>query len=229
MATKCIWSLQIWYTHLHSNCLELYCFSCHGWELLAPWWPQTFGKGISVELPATGKFSELLSTCFEIWTWNLVYTFGRWHDRSSLSFITISSLPLESSPEFFFKCFEVSTWKLVYILSRLHNIVHVSPEWGPCDLPHVLSLGTVNLQGIHWFWQRGELGNLWLLLFIKICCLAVYKKAYRTDYRYISNLAEGNLILEYCYCFPLHFIDDDIMPMVTIWTLVAFYSQWMRN
>ena len=46
----------------------------------------------------------------------------RWHEASSLSFITIRSLPLVSSPGFFAKCLEVSTWKLVYTLSRLHNI-----------------------------------------------------------------------------------------------------------
>ena len=51
----------------------------HGWAILAPWWPQTLGKGISAELPTTRKFSELFSTCFEIYTWNLVYTSGRWH------------------------------------------------------------------------------------------------------------------------------------------------------
>ena len=37
-------------------------------------------------------FSGLFSTCFEISTWNLVYTFSGWHDISSLSYITIGSL-----------------------------------------------------------------------------------------------------------------------------------------
>ena len=45
-----------------------------------------FRRGISAELTASGKSSELFSTCFEIWTWNLLYTPGRWHDTSSLSF-----------------------------------------------------------------------------------------------------------------------------------------------
>ena len=38
------------------------------------------------------EFSGLFSTCFEISIWNLVYAFSRWHDMSSLSFITIGSL-----------------------------------------------------------------------------------------------------------------------------------------
>ena len=38
------------------------------------------------------EFSGLFSTCFEISIWNLVYAFSRWHDVSSLSFITIGSL-----------------------------------------------------------------------------------------------------------------------------------------
>ena len=37
-------------------------------------------------------FSGLSSTCFEIYIRNLVYTFSRWHDISSLSCITIVSL-----------------------------------------------------------------------------------------------------------------------------------------
>ena len=37
------------------------------------------------------EFSGLFSTCFEITIWNLVYAFRRWHDMSSLSFITIGS------------------------------------------------------------------------------------------------------------------------------------------
>ena len=37
-------------------------------------------------------FPDFSSTCFEISIWNLVYTFSRWHDMSSLSCITIGSL-----------------------------------------------------------------------------------------------------------------------------------------
>ena len=37
-------------------------------------------------------FPDFSSTCFEISIWNLVYTFSRGHDMSSLSCITIGSL-----------------------------------------------------------------------------------------------------------------------------------------
>ena len=37
-------------------------------------------------------FPDFSSTCFEISIWNLVYTFSRWHNMSSLSCITIGSL-----------------------------------------------------------------------------------------------------------------------------------------
>ena len=37
-------------------------------------------------------FRTFYSTCFEISIWNLVYTFSRWHDMSSLSCITIGLL-----------------------------------------------------------------------------------------------------------------------------------------
>ena len=37
------------------------------------------------------RFPDFSSTCFEISIWNLVYTFSRWHDMSSLSYITIGS------------------------------------------------------------------------------------------------------------------------------------------
>ena len=38
------------------------------------------------------RFPDFSSTCFEISIWNLVYTFSRWHNMSSLSCITIGSL-----------------------------------------------------------------------------------------------------------------------------------------
>ena len=38
------------------------------------------------------RFPDFSSTCFEMSIWNLVYTFSRWHDMSSLSCITIGSL-----------------------------------------------------------------------------------------------------------------------------------------
>ena len=41
--------------------------------------------------PSVRVFRTFFSTCFEISIWNLVYAFSRWHDMSSLSFITIGS------------------------------------------------------------------------------------------------------------------------------------------
>ena len=46
----------------------------------------------SVRLSVRPCFPDFSSTCFEISIWNLVYTFSRWHDMSSLSCITIGSL-----------------------------------------------------------------------------------------------------------------------------------------
>ena len=47
---------------------------------------------LSVRPSVRPRFPDFSSTCFEISIWNLVYTFSRWHDMSSLSFITIGSL-----------------------------------------------------------------------------------------------------------------------------------------
>ena len=47
---------------------------------------------LSVRPSVRLRFADFSSTCFEISIWNLVYTFSRWHDMSSLSYITIGSL-----------------------------------------------------------------------------------------------------------------------------------------
>ena len=47
---------------------------------------------LSVRPPVRPGFPDFSSTFFEISIWNLVYTFSRWHDMSSLSCITIGSL-----------------------------------------------------------------------------------------------------------------------------------------
>ena len=47
---------------------------------------------VSVRPSVRPSFPDFFSTCFEISIWNLVYAFSRWHDMSSLSFITIGSL-----------------------------------------------------------------------------------------------------------------------------------------
>ena len=46
----------------------------------------------SVRPSVRAGFPDFSSTCFEISIWNLVYTFSRWHNMSSLSCITIGSL-----------------------------------------------------------------------------------------------------------------------------------------
>ena len=83
-------------TDTHSKCLELYCFS--SW--LGNIWPlgghKHFERGSQQSLPPLKGFLNFYSTCFEIWIWNVVYTSGRWHDISNLSFIAIRSLPLET-------------------------------------------------------------------------------------------------------------------------------------
>ena len=47
---------------------------------------------LSVRPSVRPRFPVFSSTCFEISIWNLVYTFSRWHDMSSLSCNTIGSL-----------------------------------------------------------------------------------------------------------------------------------------
>ena len=46
---------------------------------------------LSVRPSVRPRFLGFSSTCFETSIWNLVYTFSRWHDMSSLSCITIGS------------------------------------------------------------------------------------------------------------------------------------------
>ena len=45
------------------------------------------------------SFLDFFSTCFQISFSNLVYTFSRWHDMSSLSFIIVGSLGLSLQPK----------------------------------------------------------------------------------------------------------------------------------
>ena len=49
-------------------------------------------NGFLYTRPSVRVFRIFSSTCFEISIWNLIYTFSRWHDMSSLSCITIGSL-----------------------------------------------------------------------------------------------------------------------------------------
>ena len=57
---------------------------------IMPW--QCLSVCPSVRPSVRQRFPDFSSTCFEISIWNLVYTFSRWHDMSSFSWITIGSL-----------------------------------------------------------------------------------------------------------------------------------------
>ena len=69
-------------------CLVFICFYTPVWKTgrKMPW------QCPSVCPSVRPRFPDFSSTCFEISIWNLVYTFSRWHDMSSLSCITIGSL-----------------------------------------------------------------------------------------------------------------------------------------
>ena len=170
-------------------------------QFLAAWWPQTLGKRISAELPATGNFPDFFPTCFDIWTWNLVYTSGRWHDTSSLSFITIRRV-LQT---FSLSVLRLESW-LIHSVGCTTYWVHVSPDWGPYDLLHVLSLGTGNWQGIHWCWQTGILGSLWLLLF---------KIASRSPWPMSETW--GFLLMQSLMIYMFHFLSFSSLFAIPCW------------
>ena len=110
----------------------------HGWAIFGPLVDKNTRKGALVELSSSEKFS------------------GRfWHDTSGLSFITGGPLPLASFPDFFFLNvlrYQLESW-FIHSVGCTTYWVHVSPEWGSCDLLHVLNMGTINYQGIHRCWQ----------------------------------------------------------------------------
>ena len=92
---------------------------CHAWAIFGPLVDKNTQKGELIELPA-------------IDTWGL-------------SFIRIRSLPLKSFPDFFLNVlpYQLESW-FIHWVGCTTNWVHVSLEWDPSDLLHVLSLGTVN-------------------------------------------------------------------------------------
>ena len=92
---------------------------CHAWAIFGSLVDKNTQKGELVELRASG-------------TWGL-------------SFITIRSLPLKSFPDFFLNVlpYQLESWFIHWVGCTTYW-VHVSLEWDPCDLLHVLSLGTVN-------------------------------------------------------------------------------------
>ena len=72
------------------------CFYTPVWKTgrIMPWQCPSVRLSVrlSVRPSVRPRFPDFSSTCFEISIWNLVYTFSRWHDMSSLSCITIGSL-----------------------------------------------------------------------------------------------------------------------------------------
>ena len=81
--------------HTWSPCLhKVWLFYCSLFNFYTPVWKT--GRIMpwqcsSVRPSVRPRFPDFSSTCFEISIWNLVYTFSRWHDMSSLSCITIGS------------------------------------------------------------------------------------------------------------------------------------------
>ena len=148
-------------THVNSRCLELYWFS--SW--LCNFWPlgghKHSKKGISAELPATGKY---LSLFYMFWDMNSKSGTHIWQVERQIKF-EFHHNQVSASGEF--SRFFLNVLRHQFESWFIHSIgctkywVQVSPEWGPCDLLHVLSLHTVNWPG----WQTGILGCLWLLLF----------------------------------------------------------------
>ena len=119
MALKIILRPQIWYTHSNSECIDPYWFlSC-----LGNFWPsagQKYSKGGVSRAPS------------------------QWHMRFEFHQNQVSR-PLKSFPDFFLNVlrYQLESW-FIHWVGFTTNWVHVSLEWDPCDLLHVLSLGTVN-------------------------------------------------------------------------------------
>ena len=85
----------------------------------------------SVRPSVCPHFPDFSSTCFEISIWNLVYTFSRWHDMSSLSCITIGSLWPSLEPKLIFcnhglinqdKFFKFGTQVACYVLLDISSV-----------------------------------------------------------------------------------------------------------
>ena len=69
---------------------------CYDWWCHFPFYTPVWKTDVlcygNVRPSVRPSFPDFFSTCFEISISNLVYAFSRWHDMSSLSFITIGSL-----------------------------------------------------------------------------------------------------------------------------------------
>ena len=74
---------------------------CHGWAIIGRLVARNPQKGIPAELHTTGKFPEpFFYMCWDMslkYIIKKIYTSGRWHATSSLSFITIRSLSIDKS------------------------------------------------------------------------------------------------------------------------------------
>ena len=144
---------------------------CHAWAIFGPLVNKNTRKGELVELPASD-------------TWGL-------------SFNRTRSLPLKSFPDFFLNVlsYQLESW-FIHWVGCTTNWVHVSLEWDPCDLLHVISLGTVNEQGIHWCWERAY----WAVTDYS-CCILHPQYAYnRVIYIYIyiyerKDLTQGRMLV----------------------------------
>ena len=92
---------------------------CHAWAIFGSLVGKNTRKWELVELPASD-------------TWGL-------------NFVRIRSLPLKNFLNFFLNVLpsQLESWFIHWVGCTTYW-VHVSLEWDPCDLLHVLSLGTVN-------------------------------------------------------------------------------------
>ena len=110
---KSLWLCECWFNHYSCQVLLLQ-MNYSDFNLLAPgrcgnnfttgsvffirpfekrtYYAMAMSVRLSVRPSVRPSFPDFFSTCFEISIWNLVYALSRWHDMSSLSFITIGSL-----------------------------------------------------------------------------------------------------------------------------------------
>ena len=96
------YQLESWFIHW-VGCTTYWVHVSLEWDPYTPVWKTgrimpwqcpsvRLSVRLSVRPSVRPRFPDFSSTCFEISIWNLVYTFSRWHDMSSLSCITIGSL-----------------------------------------------------------------------------------------------------------------------------------------